>query len=89
MNTLFSDATHETINFIYKETQKQKNKKKLEDIITFLFKAALKPILPYLILIVSILILLFLMNCFQFFYYIKYVLNAKNTFLINELNKSI
>lgn len=75
MNSLFSEATKETIDFIYKETQKQKNKKKLEYIISFLFKTALKPIQPYLILIVCILIILFLMNCFQFFYYIKYINN--------------
>jgi hypothetical protein len=73
MNSIFSNATKETISYIYNETQKQKNKKKLEDIIGFLSKSALKPILPYLILIIAILIIIFLMNCFQFFYYIKYI----------------
>lgn len=73
MDSLFSNATKETINFIYKETQKQKNKQKLESIIQFLSKAALNPIQPYLILIICMLIILFLMNCFQFFYYIKYI----------------
>lgn len=85
MNTLVSDATKETINFIYKESQKVKNKKKLNDVINILFKAALKPIQPYLILIVSILILLFLMNCFQFFYYIKYISNIQTRELNNLL----
>lgn len=84
MNTLFSNATKETIDFIYKETQKQKNKQKLENIIQFLSKTALKPIQPYLILIVCILLILFLMNCFQFFYYIKYmVYNPYSSFILN------
>ena len=77
MDLLVSNATKETINFIYKETQREKNKKKLENIIGFLAKTALKPIQPYLILIVCILLILFLMNCFQFFYYVKYILNNK------------
>lgn len=81
MDNLFSNATKETINFIYKETQKQKNKKKIDYILNLLFKSALKPIQPYLILIVSILIVLFLMNCFQFFYYIKYTLSIQHSII--------
>jgi len=78
MDSLFSNVTNDTINYIYKESLKQKNKKKLEHLIQFISKNALKPIQPYLILIISILIILFLMNCFQFFYYIKHILNNSN-----------
>ena len=86
MNSLISEATKETIDFIYKETQKEKNNKKFKDIITFLFTTAFAPIKPYLILIVSILIILFLMNCFQFFYYVKYILD-KRIPLNSQFNK--
>jgi hypothetical protein len=87
MNSLISEATKETIDFIYKETQKEKNNKKFKDIINFLATSALTPIKPYLILIVSILIILFLMNCFQFFYYIKYILDKKNEVSFTTFNK--
>jgi len=86
MNSIFKDATNETINLIYKETQKNKNKRKIEDIIIFLTKTALKPIFPYLLLIVALIIILFLMNCFQFFYYVKYIIQAKDNKAILSTN---
>jgi hypothetical protein len=81
MNTLIGDLTNETISFIYKACEKDKNKKRLSIIMNNITEIALKKIEPYLYTIMAILILLFLMNFFQFYYYIK-------LFIINN-NKSM
>lgn len=81
MSTLIGDLTTETIRFIYKACEKDKNKKRLSIIMNNITEIALKKIEPYLYTIMAILILLFLINFFQFYYYIK-------LFIINN-NKSM
>lgn len=78
MKSIIGDLTKETINLVYKECEKDKNKKILSNIINNITRIAFKNIQPYLYTIMGILILLFLMNCFQFYYYIKlFILNNK------------
>jgi hypothetical protein len=71
MKSIIGDLTSETINFIYKECEKEQNKKRLNVIINNITNIAFQSIKPYLYTIMAILILLFLMNCFQFYYYAK------------------
>lgn len=78
MKSIIGDLTKETINLVYKECEKDKNKKILSNIINNITRIAFKNIQPYLYTIMGILILLFLMNCFQFYYYIQlFILNNK------------
>jgi hypothetical protein len=71
--------TDETISLIYKHTQKEKNKKKLENIINNLLDISLRRINPYLYSIMAVLILIFVINCVQFYYY-------TNTIIKNLVN---
>ena len=78
MKSLFSDLTKETINIVFKECEKEKNKNRIENFINKITKIAFTNIQPYLYTIMAILILLFVMNCFQFYYYIKlFIINNK------------
>lgn len=72
MSTIFSDITKETLTIIYNESKKKQNKQKITYIINLLVSIALEKIQPYLYAIMAILIIMFLMNIFQFVYYIKY-----------------
>jgi hypothetical protein len=86
MNTLIGDLTTETISFIYKACEKDKNKKRLSLIMDNITEIALKKIQPYLYTIMAILILLFLINFFQFYYYIKlFILNNNKS--ISDIDK--
>jgi hypothetical protein len=88
MNTLVGDLTSETISFIYKECEKDKNKKRLSIILDNVTEFILKKIQPYLYTIMAILILLFLINFFQFYYYIKlFILNNNKS--ISDVDKLI
>jgi hypothetical protein len=81
VNNLVGDLTRETINFVYTETKRRRNKKKIQYVIKYITSIlfAETSIKPYLYTILSILILGFVMNCFQFYYYIKLFLkNNKN-----------
>ena len=71
MKSIFSDLTKETISIVFKECQKDKNKQKIEYFINKITKIAFTNFQPYLFTIMAILILIFTMNCFQFYYYIK------------------
>ena len=72
MKTLIGDLTSETISLIFREFEKPKNKKRLTHILDNLIDIGLNNIKPYLYTIMAILILLFLINCFQFYYYFKF-----------------
>lgn len=72
MNTsIVSDITKETLTLLYNESKKKHNKKKITYIINLIVSIALEKIQPYLYAIMAILIIMFLMNMFQFIYYIK------------------
>jgi hypothetical protein len=71
MNSLLSNITSETIDILYKEAHRKKNKKKLRYIINTLVDILMESIQPYMYSIMALLVILFLMNCFQFFYYVR------------------
>lgn len=78
---MIEDLTTETINFIYKEFEKKDNKKHIKKIINHVTTIAFEYIKPYLYTIMAILIILFIMNLFQFYYYIKLIILKDKTLL--------
>lgn len=78
---MIKDLTTETINLISKEFDKTHNKQHLNKIINHITNIAFQYIKPYLYTIMAILIILFIMNCFQFYYYIKLIILKDNTLL--------
>jgi hypothetical protein len=79
MKSVLGDLTSETIGIIFKECEKEKNKRRIETIINNIINIALDNIKPYLYTIMAILILMFLINFVQFYYYIKLVLTNSKT----------
>lgn len=69
--SLLSEITKQTIDFVYKETKRKKNQKRLRYIMNILVGNIISQIQPYIYTIVGILLIMFVMNCFQFFYYTK------------------
>jgi hypothetical protein len=78
MNSIIGDLTSDTISIIFKECEKNKNKKRIQYIINNILDVAFGNIKPYLYTIMGILILLFLMNLFQFYYYIRLFIQNQN-----------
>jgi uncharacterized membrane protein YukC len=77
MDSLLSDFTKDTLDFIYQESQKPPNKEKIVHIINMLMECAFSKIQPFMYLIIGILIVLILLNFFQFYYYLKIVLSLQ------------
>jgi hypothetical protein len=75
MKSIISDLTSETIGIIFKECEKDKNKKRLEVIMNNIINIAFENLKPYLYTIMGLLTILFLINCFQFYYYVKLFIN--------------
>ena len=75
MKSIISDLTSETIGIIFKECEKDKNKKRLEVIMNNIINIAFENLKPYLYTIMGLLMILFLINCFQFYYYVKLFIN--------------
>jgi hypothetical protein len=79
VNSIVGDLTRETIDFIYAQTKRKKNKQKIEYIKSYITNILFADIQPYLYTIMGILIVGFVLNCFQFYYYIKlFMKNSKN-----------
>lgn len=79
MTSIIEDLTTETINFIYNEFEKKHNKKHINKIIKNIIQIAFDFIKPYLYTIMGILIILVLINFFQFYYYVKLIVLKNNT----------
>ena len=71
MDSIITDVSREFINLIYKEFKKNRNKKKISYIIDTINKLIMNSINPYLYTIMGILLVIFIMNCVQFYYYLK------------------
>lgn len=84
MTHFLGNITKQSINLIYNEIKKPCNKKKLTSVVEIILKSALSYLTPYLYAIIAILVVLFLMNCFQFFYYTRIVLQLNEYFNINS-----
>jgi hypothetical protein len=80
-NSLVADLTRETIDFIYSQTRRKKNKQKIQYIMNYLTNLIFADLQPYLYTILAVLILMFLINLFQFYYYVRLFL--KNASLQN------
>jgi len=74
VNSIAEDLTNETINFIYMQIKRKKNKQKIKYVINYITNLLLDEIKPYLLTTLAVLILMFIMNISQFYYYIKYSL---------------
>jgi flagellar biosynthesis protein FlhB len=72
MDHIFSEVTSNIIKKIYNETLKAKNKKRLEKIVSVVTLILLKKIQPYIFGILTMLVILFLMNILQFYYYLSF-----------------
>jgi hypothetical protein len=82
VNSIVGDLTREIIDFVYSEIKRKKNKQKLQFVINNITSIVFENIQPYLYTILAVLIIMFLMNLFQFYYYIK-------LFLINNQQVNI
>jgi hypothetical protein len=84
VNSLVGDLTNEIIDFIYSQTRKKNNKRKIKYIIDILTTLLFHDIQPYLYTILAMLFIMFIINCFQFYYYIKLFVdnNSKNLKII-------
>lgn len=86
INPLLGDVTNEVIDYIYVQTHKKKNRRKIKYMIDTLTTIAFGDVKPYLYTILAILILMFLMNCFNFYYYIKLFTKSNPHFKISSLD---
>ena len=73
MKQVVRDLTSDSINIIYRTCNKPKNKKRLNELLNFVTSIAFSYLKPYIYTILGTLILLFVLNCLQFYYYIKNV----------------
>lgn len=80
MHSLIGDVTRESINLVYKEMCRQKNRKKIDKIVDIVGSIALKKVQPFFYSIMAILVLLFVMNCFQFYYYMRYIISSSKQY---------
>lgn len=78
VNSLVGDLTTEIIDFVYSQTRKKNNKKKIKYIIDTLTKLLFGDIKPYLYTILAMLFIMFIINCFQFYYYIRLFVDNKS-----------
>jgi hypothetical protein len=86
INPLLGDLTREIIDYIYLHSKKRGNKRKVKYILDTLTSIAFGDVKPYLYTILAILILMFLMNCFNFYYYITLFAKSNPNFNMNNLD---
>jgi hypothetical protein len=77
-NSIIDDIAEDVICQLQYVCTIPKYNKKINDFLSYCIKIIFNQISPYLYIIISILILMFLMNCFQFYYYVKlFIDNSK------------
>lgn len=72
MEHTLGKVTNEIVHIFFKNLQKEKNKEKIKIIFQIIIQLALQNIRAYLYVIMTMLVIIFLINCFQFYYYIKH-----------------
>ena len=77
VNSVIKDLSNEIIDFIYLQIKRKTNKKKIKYITDNITDLLFGDIKPYLYTILSMLFIMFVINCFQFYYYIKLFLDTK------------
>ena len=85
INSLVGNVTSELIDYIYLQTQKKKNKRKLKYIYDTAVGILFSDLKPYLYTILAILVLMFIMNCFSFYYYIRLFIESNPNININDI----
>jgi hypothetical protein len=70
-NGIISDLTNEIIQYISTIIYRPTNTKKIKQVFSYLTKCLLEHIYVYLYTIMALLIIIFIMNCSQFYYIIK------------------
>jgi hypothetical protein len=85
INSLFGNVTSELIDYIYLQAQKKKNKRKLKYIYNTIIGILFSDLKPYLYTILAILVLMFIMNCFSFYYYIRLFIESNPNININNI----
>lgn len=68
---IVQDITTEIIDFLYLQSHKKKNKRKVKYMLGALTDLLLVNFKPYLYTILAILIIMFSMNILSFYYYIR------------------
>ena len=76
--SIISKATQDLFVIIKKELQKNKNKENISTIINYFTSMLLDKISPYFYTILIVLIIMFIMNFVQFYYYMKIFIVTNN-----------
>lgn len=69
---MLSEITTELVRNIYEELKKKKNKHRLEIIISEVSSILFKNLQPYILAVLVMLIILFIMNVMQFYFYLTF-----------------
>jgi hypothetical protein len=79
-SSLIENLSKDVLNILSKQFRKDKNKGKIKHITNMVFGYVFDNISIYLYTILIILIIIFIMNCVQFYYYMAHirVLSLKN-----------
>ena len=72
MKSVFDDISTQIIEYSFSEFTKKKNQKKIESIVNKISFYAFRNIKPYLYTIITLLIVIFIINCLQFYYYLSH-----------------
>lgn len=86
INPILGDLTCEIIDYVYSYSKKKGNKKKIKYVLDMLTKIAFGDVKSYLYTILAILIMMFLMNCFNFYYYIRLFVKSNPNFNMRTLD---
>jgi hypothetical protein len=84
VNSILGDVTNEIVEYVYLQIKKKTNKKRIKYIIDNITELIFSDLKPYLYTILAILILMFLMNCFNFYYYIKLFMKSNPRYNIGS-----
>lgn len=76
--SIIGKATKDIFYLIKKELEKNKNKESLSSIVNYFLSILLDKINPYFYTILIVLIVMFIMNFVQFYYYIKIFMRINN-----------
>ncbi|NDC95260.1 hypothetical protein EB118_14410 [bacterium] len=73
MKSIVDTLCTELVDYSFTELKNQKNRDKVQFIVSSIINFALKAIRPYLYTIMILLITMFLINAIHFYYYIKMI----------------
>jgi hypothetical protein len=82
--SILGDVTRECISLVYEECRKEENKNRVKLILDTLTELIFADVQPYLYTILCILVTMFVINCFQFYYYTRLFFRFKNNFSNNN-----